>query len=436
MRSGAAAVGGAVWLAAGVAVAHGGPAAVEVVAHHNLAPLRLAVGTSYGLASSSDGGRTWSLTCEGAIGESGSSHPRVVVTATGALVTGLFTGLVRSDLAGCNFAPGSLGEVILDMQNAPGDGHQLIALTRNADAFGVWRSEDDGATWSASLGDFGPKFQARSIGASSDPATFYVGGLTSSDGIAALAITHDGGATFTTVVVPDGATAPHDGLFVEAVDPLDPQTVVAAVYEPPSQVLLSHDGGATWAQIFEGTTVLTGLAVSPAFDELVTGSPALGLWRASLPQRGEPTAPPQKISDLAVRCLTWTPDALWVCTDEATTGFAVGRSVDRGTTVTAALELRCLTQPACEPSAQVSQVCAPEWPQLVAEVGIEQCGASEGGSTSATTGSGGHDAGGGDPNDGAPPYAVAGGCALGERAGAGWGAWLYAILFAVVRRPR
>lgn len=420
-------------LTAASAHAHGGPASVEVVAHNAAAPGRMAVGTSYGLAATHDGGATWSLTCEGAMGQTGSSHPRVAITSTGALALGLFTGAVRSDATGCSFEDISdmAGYVALDVQNVPREPAGLIALTRHDVSFQVWRSADDGESWSMVADDFGPKFQARSVGATSDPDRFYVGGLTQTDGLASLMITNDGGQSFTSVIVPDVATAPSDGLFVEAVDPNDPDTLVAALYEPPSKVLFSRDGGATWSEVFEGTTVLTGLAVSPAFDEIVTGSPALGLFRIALPD-GEP----EQISDLPVRCLTWTADALFVCADPAVTGYAVGRSSDRGETVEPLLELRCLQKPACDPSTQVEHACASEWPQLVTDVGIEACSPpveppdgpkppDGGGGTGAGAGAG--------PSE--PPHGqVAGGCASTPGRSRGWLAFVVCAAAVFLRR--
>jgi hypothetical protein len=377
-------------LTAEMSFAHGGPASVEVVSFNPLAPQRMAVGTSYGLASTHDAGVTWSLTCEGAIGETGSTHPRIAVTSEGALVAGLFSGAVLSDSAGCAYSTvGDLsGYVTLDVQNVPGDSQALIALTRQSESYHVWRSEDDGSSWSIVGSDFGPKFQAYSVGATSDPNRFYVGGVAAAGGLASMMITNDGGQSFSAVLVPDADAAPNDPLFVEAVDPLDPDTLIAAIYEPPSKVLLSTDGGASWTELFEGWTVLTGLAVSPDFDTIVTGSPAMGLWRVALP-----AGSPEQVSDLPVRCLTWTDDALLICTDDAVTGYAVGRSTDVGVTVEPLLELRCLQRPSCGPDTQVEHECASEWPSLVQAVGIEVCDPQIG--TSSASGTGGQDGGGG-----------------------------------------
>ncbi len=404
----------AAWsLAAASAHAHGGPVSVEVVAYHAAAPERMAVGTGYGLATTFDGGASWALTCEGAIGTTGSAHPRIAVTSTGALVAGLFTGSVRSDPSGCNFAPVNdlAGYVTLDVQNVPGDPRGLVALTRQGQSFQLWRSTDDGVSFSLLNADLDPKFAARSVGATSDPDRLYVGGLTSSDGVAALLITDDGGQTFTSVIVPDVATAPNDALFVEAVHPADPNTLVLALYEPPSRVLLSTDGGASYGELFVGTTVLTGLAVARDFTSIVAGSPTLGLWR--VPFGGSPV----QVSDVPVRCLTWTDDALLVCADEAVTGYAVGRSTDGGETIAPLLELRCLEQPDCDATSQVEHACVSEWPQLVNDLGLEACGASGGGAgvgaSDASGGGASHEGGRGGAGGAGGPlrYRSVGGCA-------------------------
>ena len=393
-------------LAPSVGSAHGGPASVEVVAVNRNSPQRMAVGTSYGLAATSDGGATWSLTCEGAIGESGTTHPRIAITADGALLAGVFSGAVASDASGCDYhAINDLaGHIPLDLQNVPGDPHGVIALTRQGAAYLVWRSFDDGESWVVAADDFGPKFVAHSVAATSDPDRFYVGGLTATDGLAALMVTEDGGQTFNAVLVPNADAAPNDPLFVEAVDPADPRRLVAALYEPPSKVLLSTDGGASWSELFEGWTVLAGLAVSPAFDTIVTGSPAMGLWRVVLP-----SGAPEQVSDVPVRCLTWTDDALLICTDDSATGYAVLSSTDQGATLTPLLELRCLQRPPCESNSQVEAACAAEWSSLVSAVGIEACETEIGKGAGGSTAAGGGDAAGGS----AAPlvrYTPVGGC--------------------------
>lgn len=437
-RSCAWGAGVALLIASPAALAHGGPATVEVVSHNPAAPLRMAVGTSYGLATTADGGVTWSLTCEGAVGVSGTAHPRVAVTSNGGLVAGLFTGTVLSDPSGCEFdgAQDLAGEIALDVQNVPGAPSGLIALTRDGESYRVWRSGDDGASWTVVATEFGPKFKAYSVAASSDPDRFYVGGRSDTDGFATLMSTRDGGQTFAAVGVPDVLSAPDDALFVEAVDPADADRLVAAVYAPPSKVWLSEDGGASWSDVFEGTTALAGLAVNPSFDTIVAGSPAMGLWRVSLV-----AGAPEQMSDVPVRCLTWTEDALLVCADDAVTGYAVGRSTDAGATIAPLLELRCLLEPDCEADTDVAKACSAEWSTLVDQVGIENCSPDpEPTAAAATTATGGGQGGSGGttPETSSIRYTPVGGCTGCGVGGAsrGFGAWAFIALAAFARRRR
>jgi len=58
-------------------------------------PSRLAMRATYGLLLSSDGGSSWDWVCERAVGYGGNEDPSVVISGSGALVVGTFTGTSR-----------------------------------------------------------------------------------------------------------------------------------------------------------------------------------------------------------------------------------------------------------------------------------------------------------------------------------------------------
>ena len=66
-------------------------------------PSRLALRATYGLLLSSDGGSSWDWVCERAVGYGGNEDPSIVISGSGALIVGTFTGTSRSTDGGCHW---------------------------------------------------------------------------------------------------------------------------------------------------------------------------------------------------------------------------------------------------------------------------------------------------------------------------------------------
>lgn len=137
-----------------------------------------------------------------------------------------------------NGLPGGGGSLVEADPRRPG-----ILYVAPGQGEGLWRSEDDGATWSPLTRAFDPISIAVSP---ADPSFLYAG----TTGVARSA---DGGTTWSL----DNEGLPEDWVFSLAVDSIDPRTVYAASSQ--SGVFKSTDGGTTWSSLGPG---LEGLRVT------------------------------------------------------------------------------------------------------------------------------------------------------------------------------
>jgi photosystem II stability/assembly factor-like uncharacterized protein len=138
-----------------------------------------------------------------------------------------------------NGLPGGGGSRVAADPRRPG----ILYVVPSVQGEGLWRSEDDGASWSVLTRNFDPVSFAVSP---SDPSFLYAGTF-------GVARSQDGGRTWST----DTQGLPADWVFSMAVDPVDPRTVYAGVYR--RGVFRSQDGGATWASLGPG---LEGLSIT------------------------------------------------------------------------------------------------------------------------------------------------------------------------------
>lgn len=156
--------------------------------------------------------------------------------------------------------PGGGGSLVEADPRRPG-----ILYAAPGQGEGLWRSEDDGASWSLLTRELDPVSIAVSP---SDPSFLYAG-------TSGVARSQDGGQTWSS----DTVGLPADWVFSLAVDPTDPRRVYAAVYR--HGVFRSTDGGATWAPLGPG---LEGLAITALLLDrrdpktLFAGTLGDGVW--------------------------------------------------------------------------------------------------------------------------------------------------------------
>ncbi|MGK3984155.1 hypothetical protein WME99_14015 [Sorangium sp. So ce136] len=397
-------------------------------------PDHIALRATYGLLVTRDGGERWSWICEGAIGYSGFEDPMMVITGGGSILAGLFDGLSATHDGGCQWemAEGELAQRnIVDLSIDRADPASAIllgssVLASDAIVTQVWESKDDGRTWTQAGADLPSTFLGVTLdSAPSDPRRIYVSGRWNGPTFQGIVKrSSDRGATWEDFEVPgsDDRNLPYLG----AVDPVDPDVVyVRRDGDGADALLVSRDGGATWREVFQATSLL-GLALSPDGTMIAAGSDEDGLWIA-------PTATLEfsRVGQLGVRCLTWTEQGLFACADEPVDGFTAGVSTDGGKTFSPLMTLDrlCGSPPACASESSTGQTCPPLWPSTASFIGAKgSCGAGSG-SSAASGGTGASD-GGGEATAGGTGASDGGGSSCGASAGGRSGALLLGMVAA------
>jgi MYXO-CTERM domain-containing protein len=387
-----------------VASANGRYPAAGQIALDPRAPDTILVRATYGLSLTKNNGQDWGWICEDAVGFGGTEDPMLAFAADGSILAGTFEGLRVSLDTGCDWGlvgGGLAGFYVTDLameKNDPSKGVLLAGDT--AGLVQLWETGDDGATWtqagvslpSSFVGvtvetapsDRNRVYASGSVGPPSYPA--YPGLIERSD---------DRGATWQPLFIPgsDDQTLP----YISGVDPQDPDVLYVRLDgNPTSQLIVSKDGGATWAKIFESktpemgaTSPLPGFALSPDGSTVAVGGPNDGLWTAAAS-----TLAFTKVSTMSALCLTWSSAGLYGCADEIADDFTAGISKDQGKTWTPLLHLAGLCGPlACGAESGVAMRCTDLWP-LVA-IGIGAPGCLDTSSRSASSGAGGGGGGGG-----------------------------------------
>lgn len=319
-------------------------------------PDHIAVGVTFGLLVSRDGGATWRWDCEAAIGFEGTYDPIYLWSASGALFASTFTGLkVARDPCGWQAVPGPVGTADVTALAIGGDGAIWAAVSDLAGGAAIYRSDDDGGSFAASAlpGQVGDVWHTIAV-APDDPRRVYVSGrrMVAGAPTRVLARSRDGGASW--VELPTDAlvgTATSE-LLVAAIDPRDPDHVYAIVTDvgPGLRTALyrTTDAGATppagptWARVLEVPTRINGVVVRTT-GEVLAITPAMGLYRA--PDRAAAFALVPGVT-LDGRCLRERADGtLWMCTNNLPPDRATLHVAAEPTTWTPRLAFAGLTGP-------------------------------------------------------------------------------------------
>jgi MYXO-CTERM domain-containing protein len=364
------------------ALAHGSFPASNRIVFSPTDPNLIVARTTYGILPSRDDGATWSYLCEDAMGLPPTSYhdPTLALTANNALVAALpepQSGLSVSTDMGCSWscAGGAMaGQSFADGVVRPDAPHDVLALsatqqtTDGGVAFTsqVFRSVDDGATWSTMGQPIDRAFGVQSIDVSRADAhggfRVYVTAIRGYGAarIASLFVSSDLGASWTEHPVADFDPATEDLLLIAGVDPMDADRVYlrtsASVAGGRTRLYLSTDGGASFTVASEHTVpqaavyAVTGEALAFALSEdgsrVYVGTKEDGLLVASRTDMAF-----TRTSPIHVQCLATRGPELWVCADQASTAaagaeFVVGMTLDEGAHLTPKL-------------ATISSLCAP-----------------------------------------------------------------------------
>jgi hypothetical protein len=160
--------------------------------------------------------------------------------------------------------------------------------------------------------------------------------------------------------------------------------------------------------------------MSPDGATILVGGQADGVWRAP-----SATLMLEKVSSVAVQCLTWGSAGVYACAGEFNDGFTVGLSADQGTSFSPVMHLSCLRGPlACGADTEVGQQCPAVWPATAEVIDQASCAPDagvDGGMPDAGPGPG--PAGGGDDDTG---------CGCRAAPSKGVGAWFAGLALGIV----
>jgi hypothetical protein len=363
--------------APGVAHANGRfPAASQVVFDPGR-PEHLLVSSTFGLLESFDAAKTFTWTCEGALGLSGESDAMFAITENGNKVAATYTGIWLGR-AGCSYGspPELSGQIVPDLTLDSASPNRVLAFRTLSLGQGKFESalvlsEDQGETWTTlepplpndllplSV-DFSPSDSTRIyLSARSNSANQYRSELLRSD---------DSGRTFERFEIPD--TTQQKLAFIAGVDANDADHVFLRVDDPMGTVLLaSDDAGQSFHELFRGSGRLPGFALARDADELAFGGPNDGVWLG--PSDG--TLFEQR-SLAAVSCLRYGPDGLYACPDSTQGGALLARSRDGGRSFETLLEFGALCgTKGCEATSDVARACRAEWESIAPTLGTT-CG--------------------------------------------------------------
>lgn len=332
-------------------------------------PDRIVAQFSFGLAVTEDAGASWHWICAEAYGADALwEDPDVVVTDDGSVVVGTYATAMRGARDLCSFEPsaGSIDDTaVIDLALDPEDASRVWAITSRGggDPDHLQRSDDGGRSFRF-VGEGVPALFESIALASSDPSRIYITAMIpASAGAPRRALLYrsdDAGETLSEPIdlgILDSEQMP----VVVGVDPTDADRLFVRMKVSPlerytERLLYSEDGGATFASVLE-LHQMRGFAIAADGQTVWVGSAVGdGVWIAE----GGTLAFTQ-IDRLDVRCLAVRGEELWMCVDQLTSRFAIGRSMDRGETVDAALFLDELIElPECPTCSDTGASC-PVW---------------------------------------------------------------------------
>jgi hypothetical protein len=349
------------------------------------------VRTTYGVLVSHDDGGTWRWLCEDALGLSSSSSedPSLGLTAGGALVVGIYSGLEVSADTGCSWSSSRAvrDQRVVDVAVAPEEPHSIVALTSTYEADGgasggigyssqVYRSTDDGANWGPLGAPIDPTVTTTTLDvAPSDPARLYVVGYraAATPGTPLLFVSTDAGSHWTEHAMPP---LDHEvAVYIAGVDPSDADIVYfrsQAVPNSPqaqSRLFYTRDAGATFQVALTLSHDLVGFALSPDGAKVYVGSVQDGVLVADRTALDGGAGAFQMRAQIHVQCLATHGAELWACSDEAS-GFVAGVSTDDGASFAPRLHLQGIAGPlACAPGTTAARCAGAPFDQLCSTLG-------------------------------------------------------------------
>lgn len=363
-------------------------------------PSSLYVRTSFGLLISHDDGCSFRWVCEKAIGYGGEFDPKYAIATDGTIFATTFTGLRVSRDNGCTWTtatsekppgdPGNISEIWIDAIDISPSGTVWVATAESAKPNDVYRSTDNGVTFTA-MGLSSPVVWWKSIKvAKSDPMRIYVTGYqVAPTAQVTVKRSDNGGASWTPLPLP--ANVLFGGtpiVHITAVDPGNPDHFYLTSLDanPPGgdKVYRTTDGGTTFTEVAVTTDRVRDIVVRSNGSALIATASG-GTFESAGPQSAfsrlgmtRPNAPDlkppqlgciaQKADGTLIGCgANWAPDYL-----------AVGRASQPLAWQKLFRFVELAGPVECAAGTTEETLCAPLWPALktqFAATGPGTCGA-------------------------------------------------------------
>jgi hypothetical protein len=349
-------------------------------------PSHIVVRSQYwGLFDGHTGSSSWSLLCSQAYGGRAldpDNYATVLAKGGRLLVAGQFSGLNISDDT-CNWKQSDAFNMEAVQGIAPMDalGTNFAAVTVLGTADGVtsrvYTSTDRGDTWTPVKGTIPMDVSMANLAvAPSDPKRVYVVGVTINGGPRQIAVSKDGGASFTTRQL--GLLNLYDStlikpLSVAGILPSDPDTLFVRADGGDMQgamaddeLWMSRDGGTSWSLVLTATGDLPGFALAPDGKSVLVSGPQMGILRASLVDvyGGQGRGAFTQIYVGQVWGLAYQGNQLYAGNDDYSMkpSFTVGVSSDGGKTFRAVMTKCDVEFPStCPSSSTMQMLCLEQW---------------------------------------------------------------------------
>ncbi len=369
--------------------AHGRQPSLGQVAFDPVDATHLVVRGTWAFLTTRNEASSFTWTCARAIGSDREiEDPRIVVLASGRVLAGTFRGLARSDPTGCSYAlvtdPALNGLLVIDIANDPFDPRAAWIATSPGDHPNtILRSSDEGATFELRGTFASGVLLERVVPSPSDAMRVYASGVALATATeprhAYVWHSTDGAHTFTPAEISLVDVMRTDygerNVHVDAVDPTNPDVVFAHTIRRPTDMMderlfRSADGGQTFT-VVASMPEITGVVVSEDGVHVWAGSWYGGFVRSDDNGRTFQTLD----ATLRVRCLAYRVGELWVCTDDVTGPFALGRSSDLGVTIDPLWTFRdAVNDVGCSACTQAGEVCPGYWPDVELDLGLPTAG--------------------------------------------------------------
>jgi uncharacterized protein (TIGR03382 family) len=334
----------------------------------------VAVGLTFGMAITHDGGATWRWMCEKALHYGFPILPEYAFARSGALYCGSHGGLIVNR-DGCSFEQTANGLTFMSTVTLGPDDAVYAAASDLSDGR-IYKSTDDGATFPTSvmpaqLGDWWTSIEV----APSDAQRVYLAGYrVGSPRTFLLFRSDDGGASFQPMSASGLTTSVDSEIFVGGIGHTDPDTLYLRVtYQIEDAVsdaiFRSIDGGQSWSKVFMRNA---GLAfILRANGDLVVSGVNVGTHRST--DGGDTWT--ELVDATTLGCFAESSaDELWACTNNYGPADAAVMKTTDFTQWTKVLRFQDIAGPADCPAGTIQQdVCVEdpaEWCVLRADRGI------------------------------------------------------------------